>query len=308
MPYSLLIVDWDRIKGPNVRARYPPAEPHYNEDIPMQVFMMHTAKEPPEEQITLNLSGTEVLSQFVQFQKDNTMRRVIFLLLLRPDEKASDFRRKLIKFKDEIIGKIDSEEIKEIVEKYYKENFAGGIEEFSPEGLKKKLIAQAQTLLEKGQTQAAREIIEKSERIPRTIFNLLKQADKALENNDYSEASKHYENVVTLLSEIQEDELAAEYAEKSIEIKAIPKLLNQQKEILDKIQKMTKKVDFNKLIDLLTEVSKISNELKQPKKAKGYSDQALALKQFIDSNPDKGEVATSSEDEVVLEVVDDEES
>ncbi|MHA1270948.1 MAG: hypothetical protein ACTSPY_14235 [Candidatus Helarchaeota archaeon] len=308
MPYSLLIVDWDKVKGPNVISRYPPADPHFHEDIPMQVFMMHTAKEPPEEEIVINLSGMDVLSHFVQFKKENTIRRLILLLLLKPNEKPIDFKRKLIKFKDSIIGKLDSDELDQIVEDFYKENFAGGIKEFSVEGMKKKLIEQAQNLLEKGQTQVAREIIEKSERIPRTIFNLLKQAENALKNEDYSEASKNYEDVVALLTEVQEDELAAEYAEKSMEIKQIPKLLSQQKDVMDKIRKITKKIDFTKLINLLSDASDISNQLKQFERAKGYSDQSLAIRQFLDANPDKEEVEVSEEEEVVLEVVDEEES
>ncbi|MHA1232373.1 MAG: hypothetical protein ACTSRP_18025 [Candidatus Helarchaeota archaeon] len=308
MPYSLLIVDWDKIKGPNVKARYPPAEPHYNDDIPMQVFMMHTAKEPPEEQISLNLSGMDVLSQFVQYKQDGEMRRVIFMLLLKPDEKPIDFKRKLIKFKDEVIGKLDSDELPSIVENYFKEKLSRGIEEFSVEGFKKKLILQAQNLLEKGQTQLAREIIEKSERIPRTIFNILRKTDELLDKEAYEEAAKNYEDVVTLLTEIQEDDLAAEYAQKAMEIKKIPKLLSKQKDLLDKIHKITKKIDFNKLMNLLNEISKVSKELDQEDRAKGYSDQALALKQFIESNPDKEETIEEAEEEIELEVVDEDES
>lgn len=306
MPYSLVVVDWDKIKGPNVKSRYPPAEPHYNDDIPMQVFMMHASKEPPEEQITLNLSGMDVLSQFVQFQEEGTMRRIIILLLLKPEEKPMLFKRKMIKFKDEIIGKVDSEDLDQMVKKYYKDNFEEGVEDFSVEGMKEKLISQAQTLLEKGQTQLAREIIEKSERVPRTIFNLMKQAEQAYDTAEYIEASKHYEDIVALFSEIREDEMAANYAQKSIEVKEIPKLLDEQGNILDKIKKQTKKVDFNKLIDLLTQAFRVSNKLRQSDKARGYSDQALALKQYLQADPDKKEAEEESEDEVVLEIVDDE--
>ena len=308
MPYCLVIVDWDKIKGPNVKARYPPAEPHYNDDIPMQIFMMHTAKDPPEEQITLNLSGMDVLSQFIQFEQEGTMRRVILLLLLKPEEKPIHFKRKLIIFKDKIIGKMESENINQIVEDYYKENFSMGLEDFSVEGMKKKLIDQAQTLLGKGQTQKARDIIERSERVPRTVFNLIKQADNSLEQEKYSDASQHYEDIVALLTEIEEDEMAGEFAQKSIEIKGIPKLLNQQKDTLNKIRKITKKVNFQELIELITHISKVTNELKQYEKAKGYSDQALALKQYITANPDKEPIESESIEDIILEVVDEEDS
>ncbi|MBD3230024.1 MAG: hypothetical protein GF329_17710 [Candidatus Lokiarchaeota archaeon] len=307
MPYSLVIVDWDKIKGPNVIYRYPPAEPHYNDDIPMQIFMMHTAKEPPEEQITLNLSGIDVLSQFIQFKQEGSMRRIILLLLLKPEEKAIDFKRKLIKFKEKVIGKLDSEDLQKFVANYYKENFAAGIKTFSVEGMKKKLIDQAQNLLEKGQTQKARNLIEKSERIPRTIFNLIKKAEKAYENEEYIDASKFYEDIVALLTEVQEDEMAANYAQKAMQVKKIPKLLEEQKDLSKKLHKHTKKIEFEQIIELLTDLAKVSSELGHAEKSNGYSDQALALKQFMESDPDREEQEKDEEEDVVL-VVDEDES
>ena len=48
MPFQICVVDWDKLKGPIIKAKYPEQASKADiSNLAMQTFMIHSGKVPP---------------------------------------------------------------------------------------------------------------------------------------------------------------------------------------------------------------------------------------------------------------------
>jgi len=282
MPRALIILDWDRIKGPVVKAKYPEIE--FDPDLPMKIFMAHTAQEPVEILLSLQFKSMNIASRFTQFQEKGTMRRILFILLLNPEENPKEFFKILSDFEQNLRLEIDATYLPELVKNIYIKKTSVQIStSFNAEELSNKIINRSKQLLDSGEIQKAQALISKSKSVPPRIAENLQLAETALTEKKYIIAAGYYETVSNLLFEIDETTLMQQYRDKAEKLKKIPNLQKERKEFIENAHKALKKVDFTEAIEWFTAAAKKSEELEDPVKLLEYSTKAKALVTFLEA-------------------------
>ncbi|MHA1358034.1 MAG: hypothetical protein ACTSQI_14745 [Candidatus Helarchaeota archaeon] len=282
MPRALIVADWDKIAGPVIKAIYPEIE--IDPTILLKVFMTHTAQEPIEVQLSLQIGSANIASRFTQYEHQGVMRRHLFILLLNPEEKANDFFSILKDFEQELKFELDASYLPELVKNLYiKKTKTRVTTQFNVLELSNKIIDRSKQLLDQGEIQKAQNLISKAKTIPPNIAQTLELADKALIENKYVIAGNYYEAASKLVFEVDETALMQQYHEKAEKLKKIPILLKERKEYVENAAKALKKVDFSEAIEWFKAAAKKSNELEDETKSAEYAKKAKALTDFLEA-------------------------
>ncbi len=286
MPRALIILDWDRIKGPVVKAKYP--EIDFDPDLAMKIFMAHTAQEPIETQLALQFGSGEttikIASRFTQFKEKGIMRRHLFILLLNPEENPKEFFKLLEEFEKNLKSEIDASYLPELVKNIYIQKTSSQISiSFDIEELSNKIIERSKQLLDQGEIQKAQSLISKAKVIPSKIVELLQLAENAVKEKKYIIAGNYYESASKLLLEVDETTLMQQYHEKAEKLKKIPTLQKERKEYIENAIKALKKIDFSEAIEWYEAAAKRSKELDDEIKAVEYTKKAEALAAFLEA-------------------------
>jgi len=295
MPRAIILLDWDRIKGPVIRAKYP--EIDFDLDLPMKIFMTHTAQEPVETQLALQFGNANIASRLAQFEERGIMRRILFIFLLNSEENPRDYFETLEELEATLINEIDASYLPELLKNFYLQKTSGEIlTEFNAEQLSAKLINRSKQLLDAGEIQKAQILISRAKGYPQQIAESLQLAETALNEKKYVIAGTHYETASNLLLEIDETTLMQQYAEKAEKLKKIPILQKERKEYIESALKALKKVDFSEAIEWFNAAAIKSQELEDEVKVKEYSVKAKALTAFLEAER-QGRLQETSEDE-----------
>jgi hypothetical protein len=285
MPRAIILLDWDRIKGPVVKAKYP--EINIDPDLPMKIFMTHTAQEPVETQLALQFGNANIASRFSQFEEKGIMRRVIFIFLLKPEENPKDFFKILEDIEKNLRKDIDATYLSELLKNLYIQKTATQIvTSFNPEQLSAKLINRSKQLLDTGEIQKAQILISKARSVPQQIADSLKLAETALNEKKHVIAGTYYETASKLLLEVDETALMQQYSEKAEKLKKIPILQKDRKEYVDNALRALKRVDFSEAVEWYNAAAKKSEELEDKVKVNEYTAKAKALAAFLEAERD----------------------
>lgn len=282
MPRALIVLDWDRLKGPVVKAKYPDIE--FDQDLPMKIFMAHTAQEPVEIQLALQFGSANVASRITQFTEKGVLRRILLILLLNTEENPRNFFDMLVEFEKTLKKETDASYFPELVKNTYIDKTATQISAiFNADELYDKIIKRSKQLLEAGEIQKAQSLISKAKSIPPRIAQTLQLAENALNEKDFNTAATHYETVSNLLFQVDETALKQQYHEKAEKVKKIPILQKERKEYVENAQKALKKVDFSTAIEWFQAAAKHSEELNDEVKANEYSKKGKALENYLEA-------------------------
>ncbi|NVM55999.1 MAG: hypothetical protein HWN66_20040 [Candidatus Helarchaeota archaeon] len=247
--------------------------------------MAHTAQEPVEIQLALQFGSANIASRFAQFKEKGVMRRILFILLLNPEENPKNFFDMLVDFEKDLKLEIDATYLAERVKNTFIKKTSSQISAiFNTEELSSKIIKRSKQLLDSGEIQKAQSLISKAKNIPSKIAETLQLAENALNEKDFTTAGTHYEAVSKLLFEVDETALMQQYHEKAEKVKKIPVLQKERKEFAENAQKALKKVDFSTAIEWYNAAAKNSEELGDKIKATEYSKKAAALENFLEAD------------------------
>jgi hypothetical protein len=282
MPRALIILDWDRVKGPVIKAKYP--EIDFDSDLAMKIFMAHTAQEPVETQLSLQFGSANIVSRFTQFEGKGIMRRHLFILLLNPEENPKEFFKLLVEFERTLKKDIDASYLSDLVKNIYNQKTVSPISVgFNAEELSTKIINRSKQLLDQGDIQKAQLLISKAKSIPPKIAEMLQLAETALKEEKYVIAGSNYEIVSKLLLDIDETSLMQQYREKAEKLKKIPIIQRERKEYADNALRALKKVDFPEAVEWYKAAAKKSEELEDKVKTAEYTKKAEALTAFLEA-------------------------
>ncbi len=292
MPLGIFIVDWDQLKGPIVKTKYPDFDFKSSlSDLSMQTFMIHSGKVPPETDISFQLEGTNIASHFFQFKEKDVLRRVMILLILNPEESSKEFFPFLRKVEKDIRGELNNPYLGDLVKTTYDEMISARKFVYSEEKIKEKISNKAKILLDKGEFAAAQKLLAKAGEIPGKLSSILIAAEKLLDEKNHVVAAENYEKAAALLDEIGETDLSSQFKGKAAELKTVPKLENDLRNYVDRIEKAIRKNDFKqaiknceKSIETTDKLQKFPtiNKLYSIRKIE-YTQKMEALQKYIDA-------------------------
>ncbi|MHA1301681.1 MAG: hypothetical protein ACTSO9_19850 [Candidatus Helarchaeota archaeon] len=251
MPLQICVVDWDQLKGPTIKSKYP--EEGIKADLAnlaMQTFMIHSGKVPPEADISFQLEGTNIASHYFQFkEKSNVLRRIMILLILKPDESSKDFFGFLKNLEKDVKNEIDNPYFTEMIKNSFNEMVAAREFVYSEDKIREKISSKAKILLDKGDFTNAQKLLSKANEIPAKLSSILMNAENLFKEKKHLEAADNYEKAAELLTEIGENDLSLQFKNKATDLRTIPKLENDLRNSLDKVEKAIKKFDFKLAIE-----------------------------------------------------------
>ena len=115
-------------------------------------------------------------------------------------------------------------------------------------------------MLDDGQLQEARELIELGEKVPENLAEEMKLAEEALSERFYKKAKKSYEKAAGLAETIQEYEIASFLHHKAEEVGLFPELKREEEQLFKEIGKNIDVAQSNQL-HLYHEIIKPLNRL-----------------------------------------------
>ena len=116
-----------------------------------------------------------------------------------------------------------------------------------PKIIKEILNERTKIMLDDGQLQEARELIDLGEDIPEKLAEEVKLAEEFLNNKDYKKAKKSLLKASELATVIQEEEIASFLENKGEQVGLYPDLLKERENLHKEIEKVTNELDSNKL-------------------------------------------------------------
>ncbi|MHA1797772.1 MAG: hypothetical protein ACTSVY_04915 [Candidatus Helarchaeota archaeon] len=270
MPKGIVIIDWDKMQGPIIKLKYPESL-EFNANLPMQVFMMHTSKDPPQIEVSIQVEDSNISSYFFQFKQKNTLRRIILMLLLQIEEPASDFFYILKNLESRIKDNIDNPKLIELIRDIYEEEILADKNlPYSASAIREKISERVKVLLDNKKFDEAQELLKQAEEIPFKLAEALKKANKILEQKQHLKAAELFQTAANLSKMIKESDLYTMCDNKAKELRKIPQLQNEIMELEEKAKKSLKKLLFNETIMHLEKASQIADELLKFETIKDY--------------------------------------
>ena len=116
MAYGIVLIDWDREKGPIVAGHYFEKQIEFQRHYATRTFLTHAShgwdKEKVQEELFLQFNEMTLVSHYFTLQIDNLIRRVIIAIVLRNDEKPDKYFNIIKEISQEILNNIDLSEEK----------------------------------------------------------------------------------------------------------------------------------------------------------------------------------------------------
>lgn len=264
MPRGIVIVDWDKMSGPMIKLKYPETL-EVNPDLPMQAFMMHTAKEPPQGEVSLQIENAQVSSYYFQFKQKNTLRRIILMLLLNLAEPPSDFFYILKKMEERIKLNIDNPNLIELIKEVFEDEFdttkADKDIPFSASAIRDSISERAKQLLDRKKFDEAQELLKKADQIPFKLAEILKQGDNLFQAKEFMKAADQYEKAADLFNEIRDSDLYAKFMRNAETLRKIPKMQEEVDNYEEKAIKAIKKFLINEAATHFEKACQVAQEL-----------------------------------------------
>ena len=247
MPKGIVIIDWDKMEGPVTKLIYPKTlQEELNPSLPMQVFMMHTSKEPPQIEVSILVETSNISSYYFQFKQKGALRRIILMLLLHLEEPASDFFYILRNMEERIRDNIDNPKLLELIREIYEtEIIADKDLPYSAATIRDKLSERVKVLLDNKKMKEAQALLAKSEEIPFKLAEVIKPASKTEKGKEHVKAAEIFDSAAELALAMKESDIHASCKNKAMELRKIPVLQNEMMEVEEKEVRALKKLLFN---------------------------------------------------------------
>ncbi|MFX1489924.1 MAG: hypothetical protein ACFFBI_12290 [Promethearchaeota archaeon] len=247
MPKAIILYEIDQSFGPNILAEYYLKN---DEKIPVAILKQFSEKHIKKgySDVTVRDDNNRYYSNTINtesIEKDN-----LYLgFILQEGEELLSVKSICESIEEKILQEFstDKKKMTEILQNGLNSVLTLIQKLREPTIIKEILNERTKKMLDDGQLQEARELIDIGEEIPEKIAQEVKLAEELLDNKDYKKAKKSLLKASELAGTIQEEEIASFLENKGRQVGLFPDLLKERDNLHKEIEKVTSELDSNKL-------------------------------------------------------------
>jgi hypothetical protein len=247
MPKAIILYEIDQSFGPNILAEYYLKN---DEKIPVAILKQFSEKHIKKgySDVTVRDDNNRYYSNTINtesIEKDN-----LYLgFILQEGEELLSVKSICESIEEKILQEFstDKKKMTEILQNGLNSVLTLIQKLREPTIIKEILNERTKKMLDDGQLQEARELIDIGEEIPEKIAQEVKLAEELLDNKDYKKAKKSLLKASELAATIQEEEIASFLENKGRQVGLFPDLLKERDNLHKEIEKVTSELDSNKL-------------------------------------------------------------
>lgn len=269
MPKAIILYEIDQSFGPNILAEYYLKQ---EEKIPSNILKefseKHVKKGYPD--VTLRDENNRYYSNIVNTQSIDKENLYLGFILQEAEDLLS-LKSIFENIEEKIINDFSSDKKKmnEILQESLKSILSLTQKLQEPKIIKEILNERTKKMLDDGQLQEARELIDIGEDVPEKLAEEVKIAEKFLAAKDYKKAKKSFLKASEFATVIQEGEIASFLSNKGQKVGLFPELLKEREILHREVQKITSELDANRLylyemlIEPIDRLIEISNDFEE---------------------------------------------
>ncbi|MFW9865649.1 MAG: hypothetical protein ACFFEN_06070 [Candidatus Thorarchaeota archaeon] len=247
MPKAIILYEIDQSFGPNILAEYYLKN---DEKIPIVILKQFSEKHTKKgySDVTIRDDNNRYYSKIINtesIEKDN-----LYLgFILQEGEELLSVKSIFENIEEKILQEFstDKKKMTEILQNGLNSVLTLIQKLREPTIIKEILNERTKKMLDDGQLQEARELIDIGEEVPEKLAQEVKVAEELLDNMDYRKAKKSLLKASELAATIQEEEIASFLENKGQQVGLFPDLLKERDNLYKEIEKVISELDSNKL-------------------------------------------------------------
>jgi hypothetical protein len=247
MPVGIYLYEIDESFGPNVLAEYYLAQENkISNDILKEFEEKHVQKE-----FLNTIFWKEDLRYYSSKINASSIKRDNLFLgfVLKQDEDLVSSKSILKNIAEKVIKGFseDKAKLESILRKEFDSIFTLMEKLREPTLIKETINNKTKKMLDDGNLQEARELINLGEEIPEKLSEELKLAEQFLKNKFYKKAKKNFLKAAELADIIQESDIVSFLTNKAEQVGKFPELLKAQESLTKDLESTTEELKNNKL-------------------------------------------------------------
>jgi len=247
MPVGIFLYEIDESFGPNVLAEYYLAQENK--------ISNDTLKEFEEKHVQKEFLNTIFWKEDLRYYSSkinasSIKRDNLFLgFVLKQDEDLVSSKSILKNIAEKVIKGFseDKAKLESILRKEFDSIFTLMEKLREPTLIKETINNKTKKMLDDGNLQEARELINLGEEIPEKLSEELKLAEQFLKNKFYKKAKKNFLKAAELADIIQESDIVSFLTNKAEQVGKFPELLKAQESLTKDLESTTEELKNNKL-------------------------------------------------------------
>jgi len=247
MPVGIFLYEIDESFGPNVLAEYYLAQENK--------ISNDTLKEFEEKHVQKEFLNTIFWKEDLRYYSSkinasSIKRDNLFLgFVLKQDEDLVSSKSILKNIAEKVIKGFseDKAKLESILRKEFDSIFTLMEKLREPTLIKETINNKTKKMLDDGNLQEARELINLGEEIPEKLSEELKLAEELLENKFYKKAKKNFLKAAELAAIIQENDIVSFLTNKAEQVGKFPELLKAQESLMKDLESIIEELNANKL-------------------------------------------------------------
>ncbi len=247
MPVGIYLYEIDQSFGPNILAEYYLAQDNKVSN--------DTLKEFEEKHIQKEFLNTIYWREDLRYYSSkinasSIERDNLFLgFVLKQDEDLVTSKSILENIAEKVVEGFseDKAKLESILQKEFDSIFTLMEKLKEPAMIKETINNKTKKMLDDGNLQEARELINLGEDIPEKLAEEIKMAEQLLENKFYKKAKKSFLKAAELADIIQENDIVSFLINKAEQVGKLPDLIKQHESLMKDVESTTEELKNNKL-------------------------------------------------------------
>lgn len=269
MPRAIILYEIDPSFGPNILAEYYLKQ---DDKISPAVLKEFSEKHIKKESLTVTIRKDNDRYYSSKLNAESIDKENLFLSFILQEEEDLISLKSIFENIEEkvILGfSADKKTMSDILKNSLNAILSLVQKLQEPEIIKDILNERTKKMLDNGQLQEARELIDLGEDIPQKLAAQVKIADKLLKDAFYKKAKKSFLKAAELAVLIQEEEIASFLKNKGEQVGMFPELLKEREILYNEIVKIIseflgEKLDiYNQLIEPIDRLIEISDNFEE---------------------------------------------
>ena len=269
MPRAIILYEIDPSFGPNILAEYYLKQ---DDKISPAVLKEFSEKHIKKESLTVTIRKDNDRYYSSKLNAESIDKENLFLSFILQEEEDLISLKSIFENIEEkvILGfSADKKTMSDILKNSLNAILSLVQKLQEPEIIKDILNERTKKMLDNGQLQEARELIDLGEDIPQKLAAQVKIADKLLKDAFYKKAKKSFLKAAELAILIQEEEIASFLKNKGEQVGMFPELLKEREILYNEIVKIIseflgEKLDiYNQLIEPIDRLIEISDNFEE---------------------------------------------
>ena len=247
MPVGIYLYEIDESFGPNVLAEYYLAQEEKVSNDALKDF--------EEKHVQKEFSNTIYWKEDLRYYSwkinaSSIERDNLFLgFVLKQEEDLVSSKSILENIAEKVVRGFtkDSAKLESILRKEFDSIFTLMEKLKEPALIKETINDKTKKMLDDGNLQEARELIDLGEEIPEKLSEELKLAEQLLENKFYKKAKKNFLKAAELAAIIQENDIVSFLTNKAEQVGKFPELIKAQESLMKDLESIIEELNNNKL-------------------------------------------------------------